>query len=662
MENVTNFVVGDPARNQNTFLSSTFGINATTSNFTVLHNTFNLNNGKSHAIYAKGTGDRKIVNTLVVGGLNPNELNTFLNTGYGVYTNGVEQVITLSNNFDFCTHSISLNKVLVSTSSFNMIDNFYNGIEIYNATLPDPVDLTTGVNNIVEHNDFNTRYVYGTTLLQYGNTALDVRNDVQSYVPVQAKTNTILNSRVGIHFLNSNRSLATNDNTYEAFIPFDQSTDYHYGIWVQNSNAVRLENNHITWSGAFVNGAGNADVLGNQKAISIDRSFKCILQENSIHNFAAGINIFDDCSNDNLYCNLMDNCYHGVFLDDQNPNNRMTDQGIAVFTGSIYEHDLSTSWKNRWVSNANTDNKVDGYFNGTPFNWEYDDVINDPEYSPIPSNTFFVAQPCSLNKPDCTTPTSFMDDEIRKEAFGRAVGDSSLTDVDSLEYAHNDNAVFYKQVKDNPGYLNLGYPTDVLYQLKYNLLMQSNIGKFEDAKASLSTKELQEALNKLNSMQGLNSIDENNKYITKLLALGYDPDLDLDSDTIASVTSIALLHPFYGGEAVYMARAILRIDVHDQLPQYRKASRPKPVKSFLNSIIAYPNPSSNAMTLYSNQPFQKSDIRIFNSVGEQVKFMNLPDEEVICVLSLDQLPSGIYSYQIYTANTLIKNDKLVIIK
>ena len=242
------------------------------------------------------------------------------------------------------------------------------------------------------------------------------------------------------------------------------------------------------------------------------------------------------------------------------------------------------------------------------------------------------------------------------------MGDSSETEIDSVEYAHGDKAFFYKQAKDNPEYLNLGYPTDVLYQLKYNLIAQSNIGKFEDIKASLSSKEIQEAINKLNSMQNLNSIDENNKFISGLIALGYDVDLDLDSDTIALVTLIALQHPFYGGEAVYMARAMLRTDVHDQLPQYRKSNRPKVTKPITNTVVVYPNPTTKDVTLFSNQPFSQSELRIYNSFGEQIRFIVLPDQQSIFNVSLDELPSGIYSIKITSKNILVKQDKIVLLK
>lgn len=659
LDNVTDLVVGDATRNANTFLKGAIGINANYSSLFVYHNDFNPQNGKSAAIRGKGAGARKDGNLIIVGGSGSNEFNSFANAGWGVQCNGVEKVNSYFNNFNNCIRGISLTTIRESVSTNNTVKNFYNGIEIYDAILPDPGDLCCPENHIVTYNSFNPGLNYGIDLISYGNTAIDVRNKVPQFTPVTVTTNSILNSAIGIHFLNSNGSKAIDGNTYDSQIPFDQTTSDHFGIWVQNSNNVKVIGNSVIWSGPFASGSTSRDLLQNQKGIAVARSFKCVFEENAVRNFAAGFNIFDDCTNDNLYCNLMDNCYNGVFLDDQNPNNRMTDQGVAVFNPN-YDHDLSTSWHNRWKNNI--DNKVDGLYNGANFRWLYSDAPYDPEYDPSPSAFMVFPQSCLLSLSGCTTPTSFIDDEKRKEAFGKAVGDSSEAEIDSVEYAHGDKAFFYKQAKDNPDYLNLGYPTDVLYQLKYNLIAQTNIGKFEDIKASLSSKEIQEAINKLNSMQNLNSIDENNKFISGLIALGYDVDLDLDSDTVALVTAIALQHPFYGGEAVYMARAMLRIDVHDQMPIYRKGIRPKGNKSINNIVVVYPNPTTNSFTIFSNQLFNESELKIYNSYGEQIRFIELPEQQSIFNVSLEDLPSGIYSIKITSLNKLVKQDKLVLIK
>ena len=659
LDNVTDLVIGDAARNTNSFLKGAVGINANYSSLFVFHNDFNPQEGRSCAIRGKGAGNRKDGNIIIVGGSGSNEFNTFSNAGWGVQCNGVEKVNSYHNNLNNCYRGISLTNIRESVSNNNVVKNFYNGIEIYDAIFPDPGDLCCPENHIVANNYFNPGLTYGLDLISYGNTSIDVRNKVPQFTPVKVSTNSILNSAIGIHFLNSNGSMAIDGNTYNSQIPFDQTTIDHYGIWVQNSNNVKVIVNTVLWSGPFVSGSISRDLLQNQKGIAVARSFKCIFEENTIRNFAAGFNVFDDCTNDNLYCNLMDNCYNGVFLDDQNPNNRMTDQGVAIFNPN-YDHDLSTTWNNRWKDNI--DNKVDGLYNQSAFRWLYSDAPYDPEFAPIPAGFMVSPRPCLLTLSGCTTPTSFIDDEKRKEAFGKAVGDSSETEVDSVEYAHGDKAFFYKQAKDNPTVLNLGYPTDMLYQLKYNLIAQTNIGKFEDIKASLSVKEIQEAISKLNSMQNLNSIDENNKFISGLIAMGYDVDLDMDSDTIALVTAVALQHPFYGGEAVYMARAMLRIDVHDQLPQYRKSNRPKAVKSVINSVVVYPNPTSNEITIFSNQPFLNSEFKIYNSTGVLVTHVILNDFQTLQTFSLIELQSGIYSYQVITSNGLVKTDKLVLIK
>lgn len=659
LDYVTDLVVGDATRNSNTFLKGAIGINANYTNMFVYHNDFNPQNGKSCAIRGKGAGEGKDGNMIVVGGAGTNELNTFANAGWGVQCNGVEKVNSYYNYFNNCHRGISLTTIRESVSNNNSINNFYNGIEIYDAIFPTPGDLCCPENHIVAYNNFNQGLAYGADLVNYGNTAIDIRNKIPQFTPVTVSTNSIWNSAIGIHFLNSNSSKAIDGNSYDSQIPFDQTTADHYGIWVQNSNRVTVIGNNITWSGPFASGSTSRDLLQNQKGIAVARSFKCVFEENAVRNFAAGFNIFDDCTNDNLYCNLMDNCYHGVFLDDQNPNNKITDQGVAVFNPN-YDHDLSTSWHNRWKDNI--DNKVDGLYNQSAFRWLYSDAPYDPEYDPSPSAFMVLPYPCLLSLSGCTTPTGFFDDEKRREAFGKAVGDSSEAEIDSVEYAHGDKAFFYKQAKDNPDYLNLGYPTDVLYQLKYNLIAQTNIGKFEDIKASLSSKEIQEAVNKLNSMQNLNSIDENNKFISGLIALGYDVDLDLDSDTVALVTAIALQHPFYGGEAVYMARAMLRIDVHDQMPIYRKGNRPKGNKSINNMVVVYPNPTTNSFTIFSNQLFNESELRMYNSYGEQIRFIELPEQQSIFNVSLEDLPSGIYSIKITSLNKLVIQEKLVLIK
>ncbi|HRC32337.1 MAG TPA: hypothetical protein PK736_02720, partial [Bacteroidia bacterium] len=100
------------------------------------------------------------------------------------------------------------------------------------------------------------------------------------------------------------------------------------------------------------------------------------------------------------------------------------------------------------------------------------------------------------------------------------------------------------------------------------------------------------ALNKLNLIVDQNVIEYNKKYIATLVALNYDASLDADSDTIASILNIALMHPFYGGEAVYWARAILHLNIIDVMPPQRKG------KNVINDAML--NTIKTKGTLYPN--------------------------------------------------------------
>ncbi|MEP7265922.1 MAG: hypothetical protein ABI772_15570, partial [Bacteroidota bacterium] len=72
-------------------------------------------------------------------------------------------------------------------------------------------------------------------------------------------------------------------------------------------------------------------------------------------------------------------------------------------------------------------------------------------------------------------------------------------------------------------------------------------------------------MQKLLSIVDENVIEEHKKYVASLLALDYKPSMDADSDTILTLQTLAYMHPFYGGEAVYWSRAILHLDVEDEL-------------------------------------------------------------------------------------------------
>lgn len=131
------------------------------------------------------------------------------------------------------------------------------------------------------------------------------------------------------------------------------------------------------------------------------------------------------------------------------------------------------------------------------------------------------------------------------------------------------------------------------------------------------------------------------------------------------VQTIALMHPFYGGEAVYWARAILHLDIIDKLPPMRRAQLQQIQKPKVNSDLdkIFPNPSSNSVTFFSVNNFGKHDlIEIINALNEVVLKFNLPEEENNFTFETSNLPNGIYFVRHFTSTECVSKIKLIIIK
>jgi len=666
LESADHVTIGDPAYLPNQITDADFGIRALNSNLEVVNNNFSLTSGfvtttKPTAIYAALKGLSTSCHYLRVNPSgNGHTLNTFYNWRKGIETLSMEEVTIKNNAFDRCDNSVSMTKAVHTETTDNTISNFTRGIGLYDGVGVFGHNNGCYVNNLISSNHFNPNLSYPP--FRYGLIAIDVQNKVTNINNTVVSGNDILHTNIGINALQSYLIKINSFNTYNAQIPAADLALYnaHYGILVQNCFGADVSNNQCQWTGGSITLGNGVGLLPLMKGIFLKDCMKNTIKENVVLNMAAGINTFGICTNSNLYCNGMYGCYHGGFLDDQSLNTSMTDQGIAVFN-PFYDPDLSISWKNHWAGNVNT--KVDGINWGALFSWEYFVSPYDPDYAPELVSPLYIARPCSLEDV-CNSQAPFMDDNKRKAAFGAAVGDSSETDVDSLEYAYNDKEAFYKQAKDDQNILSLGLPDDAAFQAKFEELSQSNIGKFEEAKEHLVNEENLLALQKLQTMLDPTIIDQNKVTMGYLIAIDYDPYLDSDSDTISVVNYIAHQHPFYGGEGVYMARGMLHENIIDLLPPLRRGKG----HPFNNSTVSiqdryYPNPTSNEVTFVSSRIFNQGErLELFNSFGALRKIINLPDKENQVTFNLEDLQQGVYYSRVVSNYGERKIEKLVVIK
>ena len=124
------------------------------------------------------------------------------------------------------------------------------------------------------------------------------------------------------------------------------------------------------------------------------------------------------------------------------------------------------------------------------------------------------------------------------------------------------------------------------------------------------------------------------------------------------IENIAYQNPFFGGEAVYYARAMLRLDVQDQIPQLRRRG---PIHKSISGATIYPNPAGNYFTFnYNNVENLEGRLLIEDEVGKIVLRTDLRSSSTI--ISTAQLLSGYYVYKFYSENAPIVTGKLIIIK
>lgn len=138
-------------------------------------------------------------------------------------------------------------------------------------------------------------------------------------------------------------------------------------------------------------------------------------------------------------------------------------------------------------------------------------------------------------------------------------------------------------------------------------------------------------------------MEENSKTVSSIYLRALHGDTLSATDT-TTLYNIALLSPFKGGEAVYIARVLLGIDPTDMFPDSRIA----PVKDNVQfeelnnsfGLTIYPNPANEVVRLeLEDAPDQGYELAVFNVTGTQV-LSTIPQQ--ISTLDVKDWPAGLY--------------------
>src|SRR6185436_16629392 len=473
--------------------------------------------------------------------------------------------------------------------------------------------------------------------------------------------NQMYQCRVGIHGRYTARLDIQNDNLYQQNISKDDLDALDpakacYGIWLEGCTNSAIRNNTVTWNS--FDGASDIE-LALLRGIALKSSLTGDIKENTITNMGAGIYFFGDCVGRNMLCNTMDTCFNSIYLEPNvpgnSPNTHIKDQGNASF---------SESWNNHWTRVTDLD-KVAGD-TPFPFTWVYDNT----KTTAYRANPFSVSQmfeqSCSATTTGCVGTVA--DNTQFARQFKPVESDTLQYGEDSLLYVYYNFEGYYKMIKEDSTLLYDNTSSGSRFRSVYDSLKTTNIGLFEDIVSDMEDERPEDAIDKLNGMETENDQEYNKKFALLAYLNYYSQGLEPDSETVADLTEIAYLHPFYGGEGVYISRALLSLDIEDYLSESRLANSNTAYHENIKEKVMhkgklYPVPANDEATFEYPMDSEENiglEIRIHDAIGKLVNTHNIIHGKV--TFSTQSYSPGIYTVKLFSGNQEIEAYKMSIVK
>jgi hypothetical protein len=316
--------------------------------------------------------------------------------------------------------------------------------------------------------------------------------------------------------------------------------------------------------------------------------------------------------------------------------------------------------------------QVDGHFyNNQVIVWYYQGSLLNPlsnNYCPYfynPNAIAPIGNATSNGCPDTLIAPLSPEEYENEQGIAKNYVRNIIQNADSFystDYRNN----FYKDVQSAYRVLMQNYDDfivedadSVIRNWKDSLLL-TNIGLIQSLKDHISYDEFDDASEDLNNVTNENILTENqqkayNYYLNYIL-----PEDSLDSNSCYSaLVDMAHSDAAIGGEGVYMARAMLRLDIFD-IASLARIAAPKNIHtSDENSIQLFPNPLHGECVVKFKLN-EYSSLEIYDLKGQTLKNILLPDGSNNKVLDFSGFESGTYLIKLKGINNAIKSCKLII--
>ena len=146
-------------------------------------------------------------------------------------------------------------------------------------------------------------------------------------------------------------------------------------------------------------------------------------------------------------------------------------------------------------------------------------------------------------------------------------------------------------------------------------------------------------------------------------------DLSISENDLNNLLAIASQCPQDGGDGVYRARALYAQYFPDEVfrdfdcesVEFRRNQNS--IEELGIDFILKPNPANNVVQIdFKNNSDFSGSIRIVNALGEHIAEIEKPYKSNLLSLELYEIPSGVYFVQLWKGDSLVKSQKLSVIK
>ena len=482
----------------------------------------------------------------------------------------------------------------------------------------------------------------GTAINVYGTYPLRLYDSEISLNTIGSSTNSD-QPRIGIHLSQIKKvKLKTNSILFNLDAAPNQP---HLGIWVENCSELKISDaNNIENATNFQQGTFGSSLTGLRLS---DSPMSCI-EQNTFTKLGIGMHVTGNSIINSFYQNEFEDFDEGIFLD--------TDPYIGPSVGT--ENPLGSGdgnvMRNVWncSSCASTTNRITGYISNG-LKWCHDKTLtSDPEFPDHPL-TIFALTPFHLtgtvsNDSECLL-TSFTSEEedsglpltlrIRNETFGGIVADSTRFPDDFYdEFRYNARQMAFSILKKNPTLIVMDDDSDTSFVRFYNEVLVSNVNKIDSLETLLSERLFIEADTLLNYFTDTNTIEHNYKRVYRLyIKQQLYGDTSLSSSNLDELNAIAYDHPLTAGHAVFAARNMLNLEVHDGELSSARMMQPNR-QEVIGKLLLYPNPANEYVRLKYTGEISISQVIILDITGREIFSVHNSD-----IIDTTILTTGLYN-------------------